>query len=123
MLASTKRSTTLNIIIVIYFIIFLVIGFSSILFGLKNAMNIDIVENIVVITLLLIFLILVIRWKKVGVYGVVAAHLIFIISCIFQSGRSILTSVGLVYLISYIITLFLPVLFFINCRKQWENFK
>ncbi|NMM65909.1 hypothetical protein HBE96_25360 [Clostridium sp. P21] len=120
---SPKRSIMLNIIIGIYFIISLVIGFSAILFGLKNAMSIDLVENIVVITLLLIFLILAIRWKKIGVYGVVAAHFIFIISCIFESRSSILTGVGLLYFIFYIITLIIPVLFFIYCRKQWENFK
>ena len=58
MTAPVKRSIQLNIIIAIYFLVSLVIGFSAILFGLQNRMNIDLVENIVVIALLLTSLLL-----------------------------------------------------------------
>jgi hypothetical protein len=123
MTAPLKRSIPLNLIIAIYFLVSLVIGFSAILFGLQNSMNIALVENIVVIALLLIFLILVIRWKKNGNYGVMAAHFIFIISCIYQTRSNILSRGNLVYLVSYIVTLIIPVLFFIYCKKLWDNFK
>ena len=122
MTAPVKRSIQLNIIIAIYFLVSLIIGFSAILFGLQNRMNIDLVENIVVIALLLTFLILVIRWKKIGIYGVVVAHFMFIISCIYQIRSSILLRDNLVYFVSYILTFIMPLLLFIYCKKLWNNF-
>ena len=123
MTSLSKRSTPLNLIIVIYFLVSLVIGFSVILFGLQHNIDISLVKDIVIIALLIIFLILVILWKKIGIYGVVATHFTFIISCIYQSRSSIISRGNSVYLVSYILTLIIPVLFFIYCRKQWDNFK